>query len=320
MSPALLSHFPHPPMKIVPRALVLLILLGRLTVMHAADSAPRVTTDVAYLAPDRKEKLDLYLPTPPPAGKLSPALVWIHGGGWSGGTKNEARAKNICGILAAAGYVAVSIDYRLGEGAWPTNLHDCKNAVRFLRAHAAEYHLDPARIGVAGGSAGGHLALMVAFTGGKAEFEPSGAATPYPGISSNVRCVIDMYGVTHLLTLQQTDDHGRPTAPRALKPSSLKFFGADSETADVLRLASPVTHVAKNSPPVLILHGRADPTVDHLQAEELARVLAQHHVEHELVLLDGIGHTFDFETWKKKPLPRDVRALALAFLARCLGK
>eukprot|EP01031_Cornospumella_fuschlensis_P012452 gene12452-15217_t len=88
------------------------------------SAAGRVITEVVYLAPERAEKLDLYLPATPPEGKLSPALVWIHGGGWTGGTKNEARAKNVCGTLAAAGYVAVSIDYKLGAGAWPTNLHD----------------------------------------------------------------------------------------------------------------------------------------------------------------------------------------------------
>src|SRR5687767_114322 len=171
----------------------------------AAEPVPRVTTDLSFLAAGRAEKLDLYLPETPPAGKLFPAVVWIHGGGWAGGTKNEARAKNICGILARAGYVAISVDYRLGEGAWPTNLFDCKNAVRFLRAHAAEYHLDPNRIAVAGGSAGGHLALMVALTTGREGLEPAGADTPYGGISSAVRCAINMYGITNLMTRQQTD-------------------------------------------------------------------------------------------------------------------
>ena len=130
--------------------------LSLINIVGAAESAPRVVKDVTFLAPDRAEKLDVYLPTALPAGTLAPAVVWIHGGGWTGGTKNETRAAEICGTLAAAGYVAVSIDYRLGDGAWPTNLHDCKNAVRFLRAHAAEYHIDPKRIAVAGGSAGGH--------------------------------------------------------------------------------------------------------------------------------------------------------------------
>ena len=246
-------------------------------------------------------------------------MVWIHGGGWAGGTKNEARAKNICGILANAGYVAVSIDYRLGDGAWPTNLFDCKNAVRFLRAHAAEYHLDPNRIAVAGGSAGGHLALMVALTAGRDDLEPTGAATPYPGVSSAVRCVINMYGVTNLMTRLQTDPKGQPTGTRKLLGASLKYFGATDDTANVLKLASPVTHVAKNSPPILTLHGRADPTVDFAQAEELERVARERGARHELVLLDGVGHTFDWEKWSKKPLPGDVKGTALAFLAKSMN-
>ena len=282
----------------------------------AAEPSPRVTTDLPFLAPDRAEKLDLYLPETPPAGKFSPAVVWIHGGGWAGGTKNEARAKNICGILTRAGYVAVSVDYRLGEGAWPTNLFDCKNAVRFLRAHAAEYHLDPNRIAVAGGSAGGHLALMVALTTDRAGFEPTGAGTPYPGVSSAVRCVINMYGITNLNTRQQTDSKGLPTGTRKPLGAALKVFGATDDTADVLRLASPVTHVTKNSPPILTLQGRADTTVDYAQAEELDRVARERGARHELVLIDGVGHTFDWEKWSKKPLPGGVKSTALAFLAR----
>ena len=104
--------------------------------------------------------------------------------------KTENRAKEICTTLAAAGYVAVSVDHRLGAGAWPNNLPDCKNAVHFRRANAAKYQLDPDRIAGAGGSTGGHLALMVGFTGDQPEFEPTGVATPYPGISSKVRAVI----------------------------------------------------------------------------------------------------------------------------------
>ena len=287
--------------------------LVAVSLAHAAESAVRVTKDIAFLSPDRAEKLDLYLPADPPAGKLSPALVWIHGGGWSGGTKNEARAKNICDTLADAGYVAISIDYKLGDGAWPTNLHDCKNAVRFLRANAAKYRIDSDRIAVAGGSAGGHLALMVALTAGKKDLEPG---APYPGGSSAVRCVVNFYGITDLLTRQQTDTKGNPTATRKLMGNSLKYFGADSAEADILRVASPVTHVTKNSPPMLTLHGRADATVDYPQAEELARVAKERGASHELLLLDDVGHTFDLQTWSKKPLPTDLRPVMLAFLAK----
>ncbi len=284
----------------------------------AAEADVRVTKDVAFLAEGRTEKLDVYQPASSSPGKLLPAVVWIHGGGWSGGTKNEPRAQNICGILARAGYVALSVDYRLGEGAWPTNLFDCKNAVRFLRANAARYQVDPSRIAVAGGSAGGHLALMVALTAGKEGLEPTGAATPYAGVSSAVRCVINMYGITNLLTRQQTDKSGVPTGTKRLMGSSLALFGADSDTADVLRVASPVTHVTKSTVPMLSLHGKADATVDYPQAQELERVARERGAKHEIVLLDGVGHTFDWEKWNKQPLPGDVKGTALAFLAQHL--
>ncbi len=179
------------------RPLLLIVFLFASLSLSAADSAVRVLKDVPFLAPGRAEKLDIYLPPPPPAGELSAAVVWIHGGGWTGGTKNEARAQQICTTLVNAGYVALNVDYKLGDGAWPTNLHDCKNAVRFLRTRAAEWRIDPDRIAVAGGSAGGHLALMVGYTAGVPELEP---AAPYPGVSSAVRAVIDMYGISDLRT------------------------------------------------------------------------------------------------------------------------
>jgi acetyl esterase/lipase len=287
---------------------------------HAAETAPAPTliAGVDYLPPGRAEKLDLYLPAPATDGKLAPAVVWIHGGGWKGGTRDEGRAKEICGTFAAAGYVAVSISYRLGDGAWPTNLHDGKNAVRFLRANAVKYRIDPARIAVAGGSAGGHLALMVGFTGDDPAFEPTGAATPYPGVSSRVRAVIDLYGITNLLTRQTTAEDGTPTGKfRPAGPAEV--FGSADPAAPVYRAASPVTHVTRQSPPVLVLHGRLDTTVDYKQSEEIAHVLAQHGVPHQLVMVDGAGHTFDFEKWGKKTLSRDLRPVALNFLAQHLG-
>ncbi len=299
---------------------VLSFLPFALSAAQPEPAAARMVADVAYLAPDRAEKLDLYLPaTPVPGAPLAPAVVWIHGGGWTGGTKNEARAKEVCTTLTAAGYVAVSIDYRLGEGAWPTNIYDCKNAVRFLRAHAAEYHLDPNRIAVAGGSAGGHLALMVGLTAGDPNFEPAGSATPYPGVSSGVRAIVDLYGITNLLTRQKPDATGKPTG-ELVDGGATKVFGATREANPALwRTVSPVTHIGKNSPPVLIMHGRADTTVDYEQSVELAAVLKKNGVPHELHLIDGVGHTFDLQTWNKKPLPQDLRPVFLAFLERSLA-
>jgi acetyl esterase/lipase len=273
---------------------------------------PTVQKDIPFLGPGQEEKLDLYLP--PPAVTRRGAVVWIHGGGWTGGTKDATREVRVCTTLAEAGYVCVSVAYKLGRGAWPENLLDCKNAVRYLRTQAKELGIDPERIAVGGGSAGGHLALMVAFTAGQTALEP---AAPYPGVSSAVRCVFDLYGVTNLLTRQETKPDGTPAGGRKEGGAAVVFAGADHD--EVFRFASPVSHISAASPPVLILHGRADTTVDFEQSVELARKLAERQVPHELILLDGVGHTFDLQTWNKKPLPRDLRPVVIGFLNQYLG-
>lgn len=295
-----------------------LLLPALLAGVPPAAASPRQVTvraDVAYLTSERAERLDLYFPPDHAAGAHGPAVVWIHGGGWTGGKKSNAREKNVCLALAAEGFVCASVDYKLGEGAWPQNVLDCKNGVRYLRAHAAELGIDPDRIAVAGGSAGGHLALMVGLTSGKSDLEPR---SPYAGISSAVSCVIDLYGIANLLTRQETERDGSLTGRRRLG-GPLAVFGAASIDADVFKAASPVTHVTTKSPPVLIVHGRADTTVDHGQSVELARALQGRGVPHELILLDGVGHTFDLETWNKRPLPRDLRSEVLNFLGKHLG-
>ena len=272
--------------------------------------------DVPYLAAGRQEKLDLYLPAPGPGARPAPAVVVIHGGGWVGEDKAVPVIRNICGALARAGYVCASVNYELGNGAWPTNLYDCKNAVRFLRAHAADAGIDPARVAVLGCSTGAHLALMVGFTAGEAGLEPPG---PYPGVSSAVAAVVEMYGITDLLTRQETTADGQPSG-RPKDVNAPRVLGATREANPALwRLASPVTHITGASPPVLILHGLADTTVDHGQAQELDRVLGDRGVPHELILLPGVGHQFDFTTVKGRPLPRDITPDVLAFLARYLG-
>ena len=299
----------------LPMKILLLFSLVLSSTALAAEPAIKIERDVPFLAPGRAEKLDVYLPAPPPAGKLSPAVVWIHGGGWKGGDKGEARGTGICTTLANAGYVAISINYKIGPGSWPTNLLDCKNGVRFLRAHAAEYHLDPARIAVAGGSAGGHLALMIGATMGK-EFEPD---APYAGVSSSVRCVINLYGIANLAVHDERDAQGKLTVTNKLMNDSLADFDAANDDAPVFRVASPITYFAKGAPPVLTFHGKADATVDFNQSELLVRVLKERGIEHEFIALDDVGHTFDWETWNKQPLPRDLRPVALAFLAKHLA-
>jgi acetyl esterase/lipase len=282
-----------------------------------APEGVTIEQDVTYLPADRKERLDLYLPANRPAGTRSPGIVIIHGGGWTGGSKSAGREFNVGTTLAKAGYVCASVEYRLdAQGRWPTNIQDCKNAVRFLRKNAEKYGVDTEHMGVIGGSAGGHLALMVGFTDGNKELEPDGPNEPYPGVSSKVSAVVDMYGIANVRTRKKTDAEGNPTET----PASGKAVFGKKETitpADEA-LASPVTHISPNSPPVLILHGTKDTTVDRDQSIELDKRLTEQKVPHELMMIPGVGHTFDLQTWSRKPLPTDLRPVVIGFFDRYL--
>jgi acetyl esterase/lipase len=276
-----------------------------------APEGVTIEQDVPYLQQGREEKLDLYLPANRPLGTRSPAVVIIHGGGWTGGDKAAGREFSIGTDLAKAGYVCASINYCLTKGSnWPIQLYDCKNAVRFLRANAWRYHVDPDHIGVIGGSAGGHLSLMVAYTSHVTELEPK---DPYPGISDEVQAVVDLYGLTDLFTRRKTDPQGNPTGK--LITTSGFMSGTPTDNPEGWKLGSPVYHVSKDNPPTLIIHGRSDTTMDRDQATELAEKLT---VEHELILLDGVGHTFDLHTWNHKPLPVDVHAAVVGFFDKHL--
>ncbi len=286
-------------------------------VLPPAPEGVIIHPDLPYLEPGREEKLDLYLPADRPEGVRSPAIVFIHGGGWVGGDKAETRAFNYGTTLAKAGYVFVSINYTLERGkCWPTNVRDCKNAVRWLRVNADKYQVDADHIGVVGGSAGGHLALMVAYTGNVPFLEP---ASPYPLVSNKVQCVVNLYGITNLLTRQKTDDDGNPTG--VTYTTQALMTKTRDEDPDAWKLASPVYHVSKwNCPPTLTLHGKADATVDYEQAIELAKKLDEHGVENQLLLIEGVGHTFDLQTWRKKPLPYDLRPIVIGFFDRHLKR
>lgn len=267
-------------------------------VADAATRVPRdlpdgvvLEKDLAYLAPGRGEKLDLYRPASPAGGAGSPAVVIIHGGGWVGGDKGADREFITGTTLAKAGYVCASINYRLeGGDRWPQNLHDCKNAVRWLRVNAARLHVNPERIGVIGGSAGGHLAMMVAYTAGRPGFDPGPL---YAGVSDKVSACVNMYGIANLVTRRRTDRDGTPNGP----PAGHALFPESRESAPAKwRLASPVSHVTAASPPTLILHGTRDTTVDRDQSAELAKVLEAAGVEHRLIMVEGANHAWALRT------------------------
>ena len=155
-------------------------------------AAPQVDRDIVYASPaGSKQLLDIYRPAKPQG--LLPTVVWIHGGAFRAGSKNQAGSAT---WLTEHGYAVVSINYRLSqEAVFPAQLQDCQAAVAWLRAHAAEYGLDPVRIGAWGPSAGGHLVSMVGLAAG-------------PNDSSRVRAVVDFFGPTDFL---QMDAHALPS-------------------------------------------------------------------------------------------------------------
>lgn len=241
------------------------------------DGLWRLLRDVEYARiGDRPLRLDLYLPRE--AKGTPPLVVWIHGGGWRKGTKDACRMV----FLVQQGFAVASVEYRLApEGVFPDPLHDCKAAIRFLRANAARYGIDPDRIGVAGGSAGGHLAALVGLTGDDAKFEgPLGIR----GVSSRVQAVCDCFGPTDLTTVAGTQWDNPKGAVYHL------LGGTVAQNMQRARDASPLLHVAQDSPPFLILHGDRDQTVPLTDSEKLAQALKQKGASVQMHIVPGAGH------------------------------
>ncbi len=244
--------------------------------------------DVAYVPDgDEAQRLDIYYPEQAPEKPL-PLLIWIHGGGWSAGSKSQMPYLS----QLPRGYAAASLEYRFSQKAkFPAQIQDCQAAIRWLRANAAKYHLDSARFGVGGGSAGGHLAALVGTSGGKNTFPKIGG---HDDQSDRVQAVCDIYGPTNFWTvIKQAEDD------KAVKnifkwnqgdPYS-KLIGArlgeDKAACDAV---SPVTYVSADNPPFLILHGDRDTLVPYAQSVELAERLEKAGVSTVLQRLPGAGH------------------------------
>jgi acetyl esterase/lipase len=242
-----------------------------------------VLRDLEYArVDDLSLKLDLYLPDPLPDKRL-PLVIWIHGGGWRGGSKDRTRAPETLGT----GYAVASIDYRLShEAVFPAQIHDCKAAIRWLRGHATEYNLDPDRFGAWGSSAGGHLVALLGTSGGVGELE--GIVGDHLRQSSDVQAVCDYYGPTDLLAMLSQPsllDHHSPTSPE-----SLLLGGPVSENQELAWLASPIAFVDPTDPPFFIVHGDQDPTVPVEQSIDFHAALTDLGVDSMLRIVEGAKH------------------------------
>jgi endo-1,4-beta-xylanase len=228
--------------------------------------------------------LDLYLPEAAPDEPL-PLVIWIHGGAWLGG--DQANPPVL--YLLAKGFAVASIQYRMSSQAtWPAQAHDCKAAVRFLRAQARQYHLDADRFGVGGESAGGHLAAFVGASGDVAEMEGDLGAG---GTSSRVQAVVDWFGPTDLTLMgAQAGPGSMIQHDAANSPESLLVGGPIQDMRDVARTANPLTYVDAKDPPFLIMHGDADRLVPLAQSAILAKALVDAGVEVTMQTIPGAGH------------------------------
>jgi acetyl esterase/lipase len=242
--------------------------------------------DIPYAGSDHpRQRLDLYLPKEPTAEKL-PLVVFIHGGGWQNGDK-AGGAGRVMPFVRSGEFAGASIGYRLsGDATWPAQIHDCKAAIRWLRAHADSYGIDPERIGVMGSSAGGHLVAMLGTSGDVEALEGSlGDAT---SVSSRVACVVDYYGPANMLTMgdfPSSIDHNAANSPEAKM-----LGGAVHSNQARAREASPQTHITGDDPPFLILHGTDDRVVPFDQSLQFDKALQAAGVESLLITVKGGGH------------------------------
>ena len=234
-------------------------------------------------------KLDLYLPMDATESRPVPLMIYIHGGGWWNGNKEQSVISLLPWI--EMGYAVANVEYRLGGAAGaPAAVEDCRCALRWLRNHAKEYRLDPARIVLSGHSAGGHLALMTGLVPTSAGLDLScvdraeGGSGEHTMADIPIAAIINWFGITDVKDLL--------SGPNA-KTYAVRWIGSNPSTADREALASqlsPLTYVRANQPPVFTIHGDDDPTVPYTHATRLRDALTRAGVPNEMITVPGGKH------------------------------
>ena len=281
-----------------------------------AAAGIRAERDLKYgEATGKANLLDIYMPVKA-EGKL-PLVIWIHGGGAEQGDKKDCPLQ----FLVAKGYIGASLNYRFSrEALYPAQLEDCKGAIRWLRAHAGQYHIDSDHIGVWGASAGGHFAALLGTTGGvKGEEGKVGANLDQ---SSSVQAVCDFFGPTdmsHFAEQAAKDENMNKALEKATRDPKMKaameqmgkdavvemvlansplsrlFGGPLDEHKELVARANPIAFISKDTPPFLIMHGDKDAIVPVAQSQMLYDALQKAKVESTLVIMPGMGHGAGFD-------------------------
>ncbi len=262
------------------KTLVLALCLGAFAAVAADETTIR--RDIEFAQVDGHSlKLDLYLPAKPE--KPAPLFIYVHGGAWRAGSKENPPIK----AMTEKGFAVASVDYRLTTVApFPANVHDIKAAIRFLRAKAGEFNCDPKRFAIVGSSAGGHLAALVGVSNGHKELE--GKVGEHRGVSSDVQAIVSFFGAANLHTiLGQSTPHGLSVRVPALQ---LLLGGQPDEKPALTKLASPVAHVDAHAPPLLLIHGDADPQMPIEQSRELQSAYQKAKRPVELIVMPGSVH------------------------------
>ena len=274
----------------------------------AINTAPgAVNHNITYCAPDGiAQKLDLLYPTKLKSDAM-PIAVYIHGGGWTSGDKGSGAGTLDERAILERGFVVASLNYRLApQFKWPSQITDVKCAIRFLRARAAELKLDPNRIGVWGGSAGGHLVAMLGTTDKRAGFDVG----EYLDQSSRVQAVVDLFGPADLPAMFTRD----------AQVVANRVFGSTSRDDPILIQASPVTHISPDDPPFLILQGDQDKTVPMEQSQILYDKLKAGGVSAQLVIVKNAGHGFTPVGDAISPSRAELTRMIADFFDKTLGQ
>jgi acetyl esterase/lipase len=274
------------------------------TIAKADTPAADTYRGIQYSTESNVDLMDIVVPTH--SSDPKPIVVFVHGGAWFFGGRGQYTNDQYW--LASHGYASATIDYRLsGVAPWPAQIQDCNCAIRYLRAHAVEYNIDPNRIAVWGDSAGGHLVAMLGLTSGNKTFEGRGG---WSGYSSKVDAVLDFFGISDIKALV-----AYPGVMQSIIDAVDKLLPAPPGQFDKIATdASPVTYAYKmHAPPFLIYCGDADEVVPPVQSKILYDALKKSHHDATLIVVPGAGHSDP-----KFYLPKQ-RIVQLAFLDRTIN-